>query len=97
MGSKGVERRKQATPGQTPEGNVVMSFSFESYQLEEEDCQVKDISDKGVLALSEPGESLLHMMCLNITTKCHLSHYFICVVLQCVIIQILVWQRLALV
>ncbi|KTF81326.1 hypothetical protein cypCar_00023476 [Cyprinus carpio] len=54
MGSKGVERRKQATPGQTPEGNVVMSFSFESYQLEEEDCQVKDISDKGVLALSEP-------------------------------------------
>lgn len=65
MGSKGVERRKQATPGQTPEGNVVMSFSFESYQLEEEDCQVKDISDKGVLALSEPGESLL------------LSHYCI--------------------
>lgn len=61
MGSKGVERRKQATPGQTPEGNVVMSFSFESYQLEEEDCQVKDISDKGVLALSEHGECLLHM------------------------------------
>ncbi|XP_077069399.1 equilibrative nucleoside transporter 4 isoform X1 [Siphateles boraxobius] len=54
MGSTGVERRKQATPGQTPEGNVMMSFSFESYQLEEEDCQVKDISDKGVLALSEP-------------------------------------------
>ncbi|XP_052406120.1 equilibrative nucleoside transporter 4-like [Carassius gibelio] len=54
MDSKGVERHKQATPGQTPEGNVVMSFSFESYQLEEEDSQVKDISDKGVLALSEP-------------------------------------------
>ncbi|XP_051573121.1 equilibrative nucleoside transporter 4-like isoform X2 [Myxocyprinus asiaticus] len=54
MGSKGAERRKQTTPGQTPEGNVVMSFSFESYQLEEEDCHVKDISDKGVLALSEP-------------------------------------------
>ncbi|XP_051570777.1 equilibrative nucleoside transporter 4 isoform X1 [Myxocyprinus asiaticus] len=54
MGSKVAERRKQATPGQTPEGNVVMSFSFESYQLEEEDCHVKDISDKGVLALSEP-------------------------------------------
>lgn len=77
MGSKGVERRKQATPGTTPEGNVVMSFSFESYQLEEEDCQVKDISDKGVLALSEPGESLLHMMCLNSTTNDHLSHYII--------------------
>ncbi|XP_030645610.1 equilibrative nucleoside transporter 4 [Chanos chanos] len=54
MGSKGVERRRQATPAQTPEGNVVMSFSFESYQLEEEDCQGKDISEKGVLALSEP-------------------------------------------
>ncbi|XP_076865287.1 equilibrative nucleoside transporter 4 isoform X2 [Brachyhypopomus gauderio] len=59
MGSKGVERRRQATPThttptQTPEGNVVMSFSFESYQLEEEECQGKDISDKGMLALSEP-------------------------------------------
>ncbi|TSK31302.1 Equilibrative nucleoside transporter 4 [Bagarius yarrelli] len=54
MGSRGVERRKPATPAQTPEGNVVMSFSFESYQLEEEDCQIKDIPDKGVLALSEP-------------------------------------------
>lgn len=69
MGSKGVERRKQATPGQTPEGNVVMSFSFESYQLEEEDCQVKGISDKGVLALSEPGESLLHMLCRSLNVK----------------------------
>ncbi|XP_063070973.1 equilibrative nucleoside transporter 4 [Engraulis encrasicolus] len=54
MGSKGTERRKHHTPAQTPEGNVVMSFSFESYQLEEEDCHAKDISDKGVLALSEP-------------------------------------------
>ncbi|KAF4074054.1 hypothetical protein AMELA_G00250190 [Ameiurus melas] len=54
MGSRGVERRKPTTPAQTPEGNVVMSFSFESYQLEEEDCQGKDIPDKGVLALSEP-------------------------------------------
>ncbi|XP_076123192.1 equilibrative nucleoside transporter 4 [Alosa pseudoharengus] len=54
MGSKGVERRKPHTPAQTPEGNVVMSFSFESYQLEEEECHSKDISEKGVLALSEP-------------------------------------------
>lgn len=58
MGSRGVERRKPATPAQTPEGNVVMSFSFESYQLEEEDCQGKDIPDKGVLALAEPGKRL---------------------------------------
>lgn len=31
-----------------------MSFSFESYPLEEDDCHTKDISEKGVLALSEP-------------------------------------------
>ncbi|XP_028843431.1 equilibrative nucleoside transporter 4 isoform X2 [Denticeps clupeoides] len=54
MGTREGERRKYATPAQTPEGNVVMSFSFESYQLEEEDLQTKDISDQGVLALSEP-------------------------------------------
>ncbi|KAK1805182.1 hypothetical protein P4O66_019542, partial [Electrophorus voltai] len=53
MVSKGAERHRQTTPTKTPEGNVVMSFSFESYQLEEEDCQGKDISDKGVLALTE--------------------------------------------
>ncbi|XP_066545872.1 equilibrative nucleoside transporter 4 isoform X1 [Amia ocellicauda] len=54
MGSVGVERRKQATPALTPEGNVVMSFSFESYQLEEEDSQAKDVPDKGVLTFTEP-------------------------------------------
>ncbi|KAG5854511.1 hypothetical protein ANANG_G00038600 [Anguilla anguilla] len=54
MGSVGAERRRQATPVLTPEGNVVMSFSFESYQLEEEDCQAKDIPDKGVLTFTEP-------------------------------------------
>uniref|UniRef100_A0A671RV76 Solute carrier family 29 member 4 n=1 Tax=Sinocyclocheilus anshuiensis TaxID=1608454 RepID=A0A671RV76_9TELE len=86
MGSKGVERRKQATPGQTPEGNVVMSFSFESYQLEEEDCQVKDISDKGVLALSEPAfeepipddryHRIYFAMLLFITDVDYLHHKF---------------------
>lgn len=64
MGSRGVERRKPVTPAQTPEGNVVMSFSFESYQLEEEDCQGKDIPDKGVLALSEPGKRLPYITAL---------------------------------
>lgn len=58
MCSVGAERRKQATPALTPEGNVVMSFSFESYQLEEEECQAKDIPDKGVLTFTEPGELL---------------------------------------
>ncbi|MBN3275296.1 S29A4 protein, partial [Polyodon spathula] len=54
MGSVGAERRKGGTPALTPEGNVVMSFSFESYQLEEEDCMAKDIPDKGVLTFTEP-------------------------------------------
>ncbi|XP_036409336.1 equilibrative nucleoside transporter 4 [Megalops cyprinoides] len=54
MGSTGAERRRHATPAQTPEGNVVVSFSFESYQLEEEECQAKDAPDKGVLTLTEP-------------------------------------------
>ncbi|MFT7798034.1 equilibrative nucleoside transporter 4-like isoform X2 [Arapaima gigas] len=54
MGSTGVERRRQATPVTTPEGNVVMSFSFESYQLEEEEFQVKDVPDKGILTFTEP-------------------------------------------
>ncbi|KPP62075.1 hypothetical protein Z043_119763 [Scleropages formosus] len=54
MGSTGAERRRQATPAATPEGNVVMSFSFESYQLEEEEFQSKDIPDKGILTFTEP-------------------------------------------
>nr|XP_015216083.1 PREDICTED: equilibrative nucleoside transporter 4 isoform X1 [Lepisosteus oculatus] len=54
MGSVGAEGRKEATPALTPEGNVVMSFSFESYQLEEEDSQTKDVPDKGVLTFTEP-------------------------------------------
>ncbi|KAI1896136.1 hypothetical protein AGOR_G00091700 [Albula goreensis] len=54
MGSVGAERRRQATPVLTPEGNVVMSFSFESYQLEEDEGQPKDAPDKGVLTFTEP-------------------------------------------
>ncbi|KAI1884616.1 hypothetical protein AGOR_G00228220 [Albula goreensis] len=54
MCSMGVERRRQATPAQTPEGNVVMSFSFESYQLEDEECQAKEAPEKGVLTFTEP-------------------------------------------
>ncbi|XP_061080564.1 equilibrative nucleoside transporter 4-like isoform X2 [Conger conger] len=54
MCSTGLERRRQPTPSQTPEGNVVMSFSFESYQLEDEEGQAKDAPDKGVLTFTEP-------------------------------------------
>ncbi|XP_045896080.1 equilibrative nucleoside transporter 4 [Micropterus dolomieu] len=52
MGSVGAERRRP-TPAQTPEGGVVQSYSFDSYQLEEEEIG-KDAPERGVLALSEP-------------------------------------------
>ncbi|KAJ8402671.1 hypothetical protein AAFF_G00367540 [Aldrovandia affinis] len=54
MCSMGAERRRQGTPSQTPEGNVVMSFSFESYQLEDEECQAREVPDKGILTFTEP-------------------------------------------
>ncbi|KAM4717487.1 equilibrative nucleoside transporter 4 isoform 2-T2 [Anableps anableps] len=38
------------------ESGVVQSYSFDSYQLEEEEIS-KDAPERGVLALSEPGES----------------------------------------
>lgn len=37
----------------TPEGNVVMSFSFDSYQLEEDELQ-RGSQAKGVLTFMEP-------------------------------------------
>uniref|UniRef100_A0A3P9KH69 Equilibrative nucleoside transporter 4 n=1 Tax=Oryzias latipes TaxID=8090 RepID=A0A3P9KH69_ORYLA len=55
MGSVGAERRRP-TPVQTPEERdvgVVQSYSFDSYQLEEEEIS-KDAPERGVLALSEP-------------------------------------------
>uniref|UniRef100_A0A3Q2C816 Equilibrative nucleoside transporter 4 n=1 Tax=Cyprinodon variegatus TaxID=28743 RepID=A0A3Q2C816_CYPVA len=51
MGSVGAERRRP-TPAQTESG-VVQSYSFDSYQLEEEEIS-KDAPERGVLALSEP-------------------------------------------
>lgn len=39
------------------ESGVVQSYSFDSYQLEEEEIS-KDAPERGVLALSEPGERL---------------------------------------
>ncbi|XP_044289566.1 equilibrative nucleoside transporter 4 [Varanus komodoensis] len=49
MGSAGGEPFKDITPVATPEGSVVMSFSFDSYQLEGEELQAK-----GVLTFMEP-------------------------------------------
>ncbi|XP_042654226.1 equilibrative nucleoside transporter 4 isoform X2 [Tyto alba] len=53
MGSVGAERLKELSPAGTPEGNVVMSFSFDSYQLEEEELQ-RGSQAKGVLTFMEP-------------------------------------------
>ncbi|XP_044534700.1 equilibrative nucleoside transporter 4 [Gracilinanus agilis] len=54
MGSVGGEHFKELSPVVTPEGNVVMSFSFDSYQLEEEELQAKGNQAKGVLTFMEP-------------------------------------------
>ncbi|CAI9559487.1 unnamed protein product [Staurois parvus] len=49
------DRYKELSPALTPEGNVVMSFSFDSYQLEEEELQTTGNSQtQGVLTLMEP-------------------------------------------
>uniref|UniRef100_A0A8C3JJ82 Solute carrier family 29 member 4 n=1 Tax=Calidris pygmaea TaxID=425635 RepID=A0A8C3JJ82_9CHAR len=53
MGSVGAERFKELSPAGTPEGNVVMSFSFDSYQLEEDELQ-RGNQAKGVLTFMEP-------------------------------------------
>ncbi|XP_010150261.1 PREDICTED: equilibrative nucleoside transporter 4-like, partial [Eurypyga helias] len=53
MGSVGVERFKELSPAGTPESNVVMSFSFDSYQLEEDELQ-RGSQAKGVLTFMEP-------------------------------------------
>ncbi|KFQ55573.1 Equilibrative nucleoside transporter 4, partial [Nestor notabilis] len=53
MGSVGSERFKELSPVGTPEGNVVMSFSFDSYQLEEDELQ-RGSQAKGVLTFMEP-------------------------------------------
>ncbi|KAM7372311.1 hypothetical protein PAMP_009488 [Pampus punctatissimus] len=46
------------------ESGVVQSYSFDSYQLEEEEIS-KDIPERGVLALSEPGTSIVFDMSLT--------------------------------
>ncbi|XP_068102996.1 equilibrative nucleoside transporter 4-like isoform X1 [Hyperolius riggenbachi] len=49
------DRYKELSPALTPEGNVIMSFNFDSYQLEEEEVQITGSSQtQGVLTLMEP-------------------------------------------
>lgn len=57
MGSVRGDHFKDISPVVTPEGNVVMSFSFDSYQLEEEELQAKGNQAKGVLTFMEPGRA----------------------------------------
>lgn len=52
------------------ESGVVQSYSFDSYQLEEEEIS-KDAPERGVLALSEPGEHFL----LSLFLCVHVLHY----------------------
>ncbi|XP_043945418.1 equilibrative nucleoside transporter 4 isoform X2 [Protopterus annectens] len=54
MGSVGGESFKAGTPFQSPEGNVVMSFSFDSYQIEDEENHAKECHSKGILTFTEP-------------------------------------------
>ncbi|XP_030067719.1 equilibrative nucleoside transporter 4 isoform X2 [Microcaecilia unicolor] len=54
MGSVRGDHFKEVSPAVTPEGNIVMSFSFDSYQLEEEDHQAKGNPAKGILTFMEP-------------------------------------------
>lgn len=46
------------------ESGVVQSYSFDSYQLEEEEIS-KDAPERGVLALSEPGEWFCLPLCVS--------------------------------
>lgn len=54
------------------ESGVVQSYSFDSYQLEEEEIS-KDAPERGVLALSEPGEEFLSSLCPATKTTVNLS------------------------
>uniref|UniRef100_UPI00398E8EB7 equilibrative nucleoside transporter 4-like n=1 Tax=Pristiophorus japonicus TaxID=55135 RepID=UPI00398E8EB7 len=47
MATLGTESFRSGTPSQTPEGNVVMNFSFDGYPLEEEETQVKERQRQG--------------------------------------------------
>ncbi|XP_072337009.1 equilibrative nucleoside transporter 4 isoform X1 [Scyliorhinus torazame] len=56
MATLGTESFRSGTPIQTPEGNVVMNFSFDGYPLEEEEPRVKkrQREDSGMSMTNEP-------------------------------------------
>ncbi|XP_062914980.1 equilibrative nucleoside transporter 4 isoform X1 [Mobula hypostoma] len=47
MATLGTESFRSGTPTQTPEGNVVMNFSFDGYPLEEDEIQIKERKRQG--------------------------------------------------
>ncbi|XP_048408784.1 equilibrative nucleoside transporter 4 isoform X3 [Stegostoma tigrinum] len=58
MAALGTESFRSGTPVQTPEGNVVMNFSFDGYPLEEEDPQTKERQRQGSTDVeSQPKDS----------------------------------------
>ncbi|XP_043567213.1 equilibrative nucleoside transporter 4 isoform X1 [Chiloscyllium plagiosum] len=60
MAALGTESFRSGTPVQTPEGNVVMNFSFDGYPLEEEEPQTKERQRQGSTGMSivnEPGDT----------------------------------------
>ncbi|XP_067912912.1 equilibrative nucleoside transporter 4 [Heterodontus francisci] len=61
MATLGTESFRSGTPTQTPEGNVVMNFSFDGYPLEEEETQAKERQrqDSGMSIINEPGETYI--------------------------------------
>ncbi|XP_006010241.1 equilibrative nucleoside transporter 4 [Latimeria chalumnae] len=55
MGSvRGGGSLSRGNPAPNSEGNVVVSFSFDTYQLEEEENQGRETQSKGVLTFTEP-------------------------------------------
>ncbi|XP_048465706.1 equilibrative nucleoside transporter 4-like [Rhincodon typus] len=56
MAALGTESFRSGTPVQTPEGNVVMNFSFDGYPLEEEEPQTKERQRQGSTGTSKVNE-----------------------------------------
>ncbi|XP_032896126.1 equilibrative nucleoside transporter 4 [Amblyraja radiata] len=69
MATLGTEQLRSGTPSHTPDGNVVMNFSFDGYPLEEEEVQVKERQRQrqgsGVSTTHEPGTSIVFDMSLT--------------------------------
>lgn len=66
---------RELSPTMTIEGNVVMSFSFDSCQLEEDELQGRGCQQaQGILTLMEPGSNVAVWM-LVLMMKLKYSFY----------------------